>query len=797
MHIVIMTSPPEPPAGTSPSTRTPAVRPNAVVGVLALAGIVAAVMQTLVVPLIGELPHLLDTSASNATWVVTSTLLAAAVATPISGRLGDLYGKRRIMLACSTLLVAGSLVCALATSVVPMIAGRALQGAAMGLIPLGISAMRDLLPAERLGTSIALMSASMGIGGALGLPVAAAVAEYANWRMLFWGATALAVMIAVLIHRFIPATPVTARGRFDPIGAVGLGLALVGLLLGVSKGTDWGWTSGTTLTLLVGAVVVLLAWGWFELRTADPLVDLRVTARPVVLLTNLASIVIGFAMYAQSLIVPQLLQLPTATGYGLGQDMLQMGLWMAPSGLMMMVVSPSGARLSRARGPKTTLALGAAIVSLGYLSAIVLMGSTWGLLVAVCISTAGVGLAYGAMPALIMGSVPVSETGSANSVNTLMRSIGTSVSAAVVGVVLANMSMDLGGIPLPSEAGFRVGLGIGAGVAALASVIALCIPTRAARAAEDRIEHPAELRRDLRRHLRRRGARRHARLSGRAGARGTAYAPWPRPPVTVRHSPEHQRQRRPDDEHRLDAVDDDPQPRAAVATGRQGQRHRVQQRRRDRPRQVQVVDREQDPVGQPVGPPEDATHPGQEQAAEQQLLAEHRVEEGHDDDHGEPPPVAGQELVTRGRPEELPQVAARRGGHVGKHLLEPDDEHSGHQHPPHTPTDPTRTRAARPPQPQRVRDRAPPEGARLAPDQHEHESALPDEADGEAGHQGLRPRGRSVQPVGQRRGHQPGQCRHRQGCCCPDREDLTQAVLRRRRCGFGRTVRRHGRCVGE
>ncbi|OUS95309.1 MFS transporter [Rhodococcus sp. NCIMB 12038] len=468
----------------------PAVRTNAVVAVLAFAGVVAAVMQTLVVPLIGELPELLDTTRSNATWVVTATLLAAAVATPISGRLGDLYGKRRIMLACSALLVAGSLVCALSTSVVPMITGRALQGAAMGLIPLGISAMRDLLPPEKLGTSIALMSASMGIGGALGLPIAAAVAEYSNWRTLFWGSTVLAVAIAALIYFLIPATPVTAHGTFDPVGAIGLGIGLICLLLGVSKGADWGWTSGTTLGLLVGAVVVLLAWGWFELRTRDPLVDLRVTARPVVLLTNLSSVVIGFAMYAQSLIVPQLLQLPTETGYGLGQDMLEMGLWMAPGGFMMMLISPVGARISHARGPKTTLALGAAVVAVGYLAAVGLMGSTWGLLIAVCITNGGVGFAYGAMPALIMGSVPISETGSATSFNTLMRSIGTSASAAVVGVVLAHMTTtDFGGVPLPSESGFQVGLLIGAAVAAFAAFLALLIPTRAAREAEERIEH--------------------------------------------------------------------------------------------------------------------------------------------------------------------------------------------------------------------------------------------------------------------------------------------------------------------
>ncbi len=474
---------------TARSTSGTPVRANAVVAVLAFAGIVAALMQTLVLPLIGQLPELLDTTASNASWVITATLLAAAVATPVSGRLGDLYGKRRVMLFCAALLIVGSLVCALCSSLVLVVLGRAIQGAAMGLVPLGISAMRDLLPPEKLGSSIALMSASMGIGGALGLPAAAAVAEHASWHVLFWAATAMAAMIWVLIYQFIPATPVTASGRFDPIGAVGLGAGLVALLLGVSKGADWGWGSASTIGCLLGAVVILLAWGWHQLRSKDPLVDLRVTARPVVLLTNVASLVIGFAMYASMLIIPQLLQLPTETGYGLGQDMLHMGLWMLPGGVTMMLVASLGAKISAARGPKITLILGAMTIAAGYLAAVLLMGSTWGLLVAICVINAGVGFAYGAMPALIMGSVPVSETASANSFNSLMRSLGTSISAAVIGVVLAQMTTDFGGTALPSQGGFQTGLLLGAGVALLAAAIAAFIPTRASLAAEENIDH--------------------------------------------------------------------------------------------------------------------------------------------------------------------------------------------------------------------------------------------------------------------------------------------------------------------
>ncbi|EKX67445.1 MFS transporter [Streptomyces ipomoeae] len=452
-------------------------RPGGVITTLALAGIVAAIMQTLVTPLLTELPTILDTSASNASWVITATLLTGAVFGPIGGRLGDLHGKRRMLLVCCVPLVTGSVVCALSSSVVPMIAGRGLQGIGMGVVPLGISLLRDVMAPEKLSGSIALVSASMGIGAGLGLPIAAAVAQYASWRVLFWGAAGLAVLVTTMIWFLVPETPAGAKGqRFDYVGAFALGGGVVCLLLAVSKGADWGWGSATTLGLFVAAAVLLLFWGFWELRTRDPLVDLRTTAHPRVLLTNIASILVGFGMYAQALISPQLLRLPEATGYGLGQSTLAMALWMAPAGLMMMALSPLGGKLTDARGPKFTLITGSVVIATGYGLSLVLMGSTWGLLIVSVVVSAGVGVAYGAMPALIMSTVPLSETASANSFNTLMRALGTSTAAAVVGVVLAQMTTTLGGFTLPSEDGFRVGLMIGGGAALAAAAVAVFIP---------------------------------------------------------------------------------------------------------------------------------------------------------------------------------------------------------------------------------------------------------------------------------------------------------------------------------
>ncbi|MFE6595709.1 MFS transporter [Streptomyces sp. NPDC057781] len=464
------------PARSTGAETATAPRPNAVVAVLALAGIVVSLMQTLVIPIVPELPKLLDAPASDAAWAVTATLLAAAVATPVVGRLGDMAGKRRMLLLSLVLLITGSAVCALSDTLVPMVVGRAMQGLSAAVIPLGISIMRDELPAERLAGATAVMSASLGVGGALGLPAAALIADNLDWHMLFWLSGALGAVVLVLVLALVPESAVRTGGRFDLIGGIGMAAGLVSLLLAISKGADWGWTGGTTLSLFAAAVVILLVWGWWELRTPQPLVDLRTTARRQVLFTNLASIAIGFSMFAMSLVLPQLLQLPEATGYGLGRSLLAAGLVMAPSGLVMMAFAPVSAKVSKSRGPKVTLMIGALIVAAGYGLNIVLMSELWHLVLVSCVISAGIGFAYGAMPALIMGAVPAGETAAANSLNTLMRSIGTSVASAIAGVILAQMTVSLGGFALPSENAFQVVMAIGAGAALLAFVIASFIP---------------------------------------------------------------------------------------------------------------------------------------------------------------------------------------------------------------------------------------------------------------------------------------------------------------------------------
>ncbi|RBQ17442.1 MFS transporter [Spongiactinospora rosea] len=456
---------------------------RSVVAVLSLCGISVALMQTMVVPIIPDLPRLLSATPAAASWVITATLLAAAVCNPVGGRLGDMYGKRRMMLVSLGMMIAGSLICALSDSLWVVVAGRAIQGCAIGVIPLGISIMRDVLPPARLGSAMALMSATLGAGAGVGMPLAAFVAQRADWHALFWAAAGMGALALALVLLVVRESPVRAPGRFDFAGAAGLTAGLLCLLLAISKGGDWGWGSPITLGLFGAAAIILPLWGWLESRVRHPLIDLRTTARRPVLLTNVASVLVGFALFAMSLILPQLLQAPLSTGHGLGLDLLATGLCMAPSGLVMMLLSPVSARVAGRSGPKAALVSGIAVLAVGYLAGAGLMDAAWQVVITTVITSAGLGLAYSAMPALIMASVPATETAAANGLNALMRAVGTAASSAVISALLAQMTVATPFGPLPSLAGLRAAMLLAAAAAVAGLLVALLIP---------RHPHPAD-----------------------------------------------------------------------------------------------------------------------------------------------------------------------------------------------------------------------------------------------------------------------------------------------------------------
>ena len=451
---------------------------GAIIAVLAAAGLCASFMFTLLVPIQSKLPALLNASREDTAWVVTATLLAGAVITPISGRLGDMYGKRRIVLILLAVMVTGSVIAAMSPGIVGVIIGRTLQGAITGVIPLAISILRDVVHAKRVDSAIALISATMGVGGALGLPISAIITERSDWHFLFWVAASLGAIVFILVLWIVPVSVLCTGGKFDYIGAAGLSIGLIGILLTISRGEVWGWSSPTTLAIGTGGIAVLLAWGWFQLRTPEPLLDLRVAARPAVLMTNIASIAMGFALFSSNVSYPQMLELPPETGVGFGLSLLAASFIVMPSGIVMMVLSPVAGQMARRTGPKLLLIIGACALVAAYSFTLVFSSEVWHILVANIIIGVGIGFGYAAMPMLIMRSVPQHETGASNGLNALFRALGTSAAAAVIGSVLASHSMPFDGVQVPTSTAFTLSFVLGGAAAVVALVVALFIPTK-------------------------------------------------------------------------------------------------------------------------------------------------------------------------------------------------------------------------------------------------------------------------------------------------------------------------------
>lgn len=477
-------------AAAATADRARSNHPLLVVVVLGFSSLCAALMQSLVIPIQAQLPELLDTSASNASWVVTATLLGGGVAMPVAGRLADIFGKKPVMVVSAVILLLGSLLCAIAGGFALVLVGRVLQGVAMGYIPVAISLVREVTPPRMTNTALSAVSATLGVGGALGLPLSAWIVEAMDWRALFWVAVVLAAVVIVISATLLPHVRSERRARVDFVGAIGLAIGLVATLVGITKGNEWGWASPLTLGVISGGLVVLLVWGWYEVRHPAPLVDLRTTARLPVLFTNLAALMFGFGMMAQSIVVPQLMQMPEQTGYGLGQTIMETGLWMAPAGAMMLVFSPVSSALLTRLGGRITLAIAGVVLAGGYLFAVFMTQTPWQLMLATCIASAGVGIGYAAMPALILDNVPRSEASSSVGVNALMRSMGTTTAGAVMAVVLTSRTTQLGagGPVIPDHSAFQLCFVLGAVAALVAVALTLLIPRRLRVRAEP-VEH--------------------------------------------------------------------------------------------------------------------------------------------------------------------------------------------------------------------------------------------------------------------------------------------------------------------
>jgi MFS family permease len=450
------------------------------VPVLIFLGLVVAVISSLGAPLVPSIAAADEVGLASAQWALTITLVVGAVATPVVGRLGDGRHRRAVMLGVLGVVVVGSALAALPLGFSWLLAGRALQGFGLGLTPLGIATARDALTGMRSRRTIAALSITVAAGIGLGYPLSGLIAELGGVHAAFaFGGAVAAVALASGAVALPPSPDVPGR-RLDVAGALLLGVGLAAALLGLGEGEHWGFGSVRVLALFGIAVVALTGWVAWALRARTPLVDLRLARGRTAATAHAAALLVGLANYLLLASVPLLAQTPASSGYGFGASVVVAGLLLLPFSAASVLAGRTSAWLTQRLGQRALLPVGALVLAV----AMVLFAVSRGSVAAVCVDMAvaglGVGTAFAGLPALVVAAVPRTETGSAMSLNQVLRYVGFAVGSATTATVLEAATPR--GAAVPAAGGYTVIAAIGCGAALLMALLTWLIPARTAAA---------------------------------------------------------------------------------------------------------------------------------------------------------------------------------------------------------------------------------------------------------------------------------------------------------------------------
>lgn len=452
---------------------TPSHRAGLTFLLLAAGAASISMTQSLLNPVLSTLQQELATTPNAVSWVLIAFLLSGAVATPILGRVGDMIGKVRTLLLALSAMIVGNLISGFAPNIELLVLGRAMQGVGMAAFPLSYGIIRDEFPRARMASAVGTMSSVIAVGGGFGAVLAGPIVSMLGWRWLFWLPTVAMVVIAILAGRLIPESPTRTGGRVNWIAATLLAAWLVALLLPLSQGTQWGWTSPQVLGSLAAAAVLIVAWVVFEIRSPNPLIDMRLMRQPAVWTTNLVALLFGATMFSVWAFVPQLIQVPAEAGYGFGASVSQAGWVILPMLVTMalagMLCGPLQSRISF----KSQLSLGAALVALACAGFAFLHHEIWQLLTCSAVFGLGLGFAYSTMTNIIVRSVPANQTGTATGMNANIRTIGGAMGTALMTAIVTSHRGPAG---FPEENGFTTGFAIFAVVAVLAIIVTRMLP---------------------------------------------------------------------------------------------------------------------------------------------------------------------------------------------------------------------------------------------------------------------------------------------------------------------------------
>ncbi|RBM17947.1 MFS transporter [Prauserella sp. PE36] len=433
-------------------------------------------LETMLSPALPAIQEAVSASAPAIAWVFTGLLLAGAVSTPLVGRLADVRDKRTVLLGVLAVVALGTVLAAVATNVALLTAGQVLQGVGLSLVPLSVGIIRDTQPAQRIAAGNGLIVGTAASSTAVGLVVAGPILEVLPYTWLYWIPFVVIVAAFVVAWVVVPSCPPTRRGRIDWAGAVLLAVGLALLLIGISRSSKVGWGSPLVLSLLVASVVVLGVFSAVELRTSEPLVDLRLLGTRAVLLTCAVAFVVGFGTFAVFVLVPMLVELPTATGYGLGGSALSTGLYLVPLGIVGTAVAPLTGRLERALGTRGVMLTGTVAMVAAALVLLAAPGRPWLILVSTALAGLTVGFGLTGAMNIVVATVPEERTASVSGLAFVVKSVGGALGAQLGAVLLAQSTAAEVG--LPAWSGFRSAFLLAAAVSLAAVLLSIALPSR-------------------------------------------------------------------------------------------------------------------------------------------------------------------------------------------------------------------------------------------------------------------------------------------------------------------------------
>ncbi|WP_052412432.1 MFS transporter [Streptomyces mutabilis] len=466
------TTPGRPPAPSA--TDTPGIA--APFTALLLAVLSFSLMQTMVVPTLPDLQRDFGAGTTGISWVLSSFLLTATVATPLLGRAGDMFGKRRVLIITLTVFALGTLLCAMSNSLALLITARAVQGVGSAAFPLAFGIVRDQFPPGKVPVALGLISSTFGIGFGIGLVLPGPLVDALSWHWIFWLGLGVSLLGLASVIAFIKESPSRTPGRIDWAGALLLSGAVVALLLPISQGQAWGWGSPIVIALFAAAVILGALFLAVERRVAEPLIDIDLLRRPAVATSHAAALVIGFGTYGAFTLVPMLAQTPPEAGYGFGSSVTESGLVMMPLAVTMLVSSPLAGRIGAAVGFKLPLVLACLIGVAGFVVYAVAHGSEGAMYIGSGVLGIGVGFAYAALANLVVGAVTPQQVGEATGINTIMRTIGSALGAQITASLVASRTVP--GTGFPAESGYTTAFVMSAVALAAAALAALAGPGR-------------------------------------------------------------------------------------------------------------------------------------------------------------------------------------------------------------------------------------------------------------------------------------------------------------------------------